>query len=45
MAFPKITDLVTYINRKLTGNDWNTNWQKIVNWLSLGTTDIKVNRS
>ena len=42
MAFPKITDLVTYINRKLTGNDWNTNWQKIVNWLSLGDIDIKV---
>ena len=44
MAFPKITDLVTYINKKLTGNDWNTNWQKIVNWLSLGTTDIKINK-
>ena len=42
MAFPKITDLVLYINKKLTGNDWNTNWQKIVNWLSLGDTDIKV---
>ena len=42
MAFPKITDLVTYINKKLTGNDWNTNFQKIVNWLSLGDTDIKV---
>ena len=42
MAFPKITDFVTYINRKLTGNDWNTNFQKIVNWLSLGDTDIKV---
>ena len=42
MAFPRITELVTYINRKLTGNDWNTNFQKIVNWLSLGDTDIKV---
>lgn len=42
MAFPKITDFVTYINKKLTGNDWNTNFQKIVNWLSLGDTDIKV---
>ena len=44
MAFPKITDLVTYINKKLTGNDWNTNWQKIVNWLTLGTYDLKVNK-
>lgn len=44
MAKPKISDLVTYINKALTGNDWNTNWQKIVNWLSLGTTDIKVNK-
>lgn len=44
MAFPKITELVTYINKALTGNDWNTNWQKIVNWLSLGTTDLKVNK-
>ena len=42
MAFPKFTELVSYINRKLTGNDWNTNFQKIVNWLSLGDTDIKV---
>lgn len=42
MALPKITELVTYINKALTGNDWNTNWQKIVNWLSLGDTDIKV---
>lgn len=44
MAKPKISDLVTYINKALTGLDWNTNFQKIVNWLSLGTTDIKVNK-
>lgn len=42
MNFPKITELVTYINKALTGNDWNTNWQKLINWLTLGQTDIKV---
>lgn len=41
---PKISDLITYINKALTGNDWNTNWQKIVNWLTLGTYDLKVNK-
>ena len=39
---PSIKDLVMYVNKKLTGNDWNTNWQKIVNWLTGGQTDIKV---
>ena len=39
---PSIKDLVMYVNKKLTGNDWNTNWQKIVNWLTGGNTDIKV---
>lgn len=42
MALPKITDLVMYVNKALTGNDWNTNWQKIVNWLTSGETDVKV---
>ena len=41
---PKFSDLITYINKALTGNDWNTNWQKIVNWLTLGTYDLKVNK-
>lgn len=41
---PKFSDLKTYINKALTGNDWNTNWQKIVNWLTLGTYDLKVNK-
>ena len=44
MAKPKFSELVSYINKALTGLDWNTNFQKIVNWLSLGTTDIKVNK-
>lgn len=39
---PSIKDLVMYVNKKLTGNDWNTNCQKIVNWLTGGNTDIKV---
>ena len=43
MAIPKITDLVLYVSKKLTGADWNTNWQKIITWLTGGTTDIKVN--
>lgn len=42
MNFPKITELVTYINKALTGADWNSNWQKLINWLTLGNTDIKV---
>lgn len=43
MAIPKITDLILYINKKITGADWNSNWQKIISWLTGGTTDIKVN--
>jgi hypothetical protein len=43
MAIPKITDLKRYINRKLTGFDWNNNLQKIVNWFTDGTADISVN--
>ena len=42
MALPNLTDLVLYVNKKLTGADWNTNWQKIVNWFTSGKTDIKV---
>ena len=44
MNFPKLTDLILYINKALTGADWNSNWQKIINWLTLGTYDIKVNK-
>ena len=42
MTIPNIKDLILSINKALTGNDWNTNWQKIVNWLTDGKTDIKV---
>lgn len=43
MNIPKITELVTYVGKAVRGADWNSNLQKIVNWLSLGKTDIKVN--
>ena len=43
MAIPKLTDLVLYVTKALTGADWNTNWQKIITWLTSGSTDIKVN--
>lgn len=42
MAKPNIKDLVMYVNKKITGNDWNTNWQKIINWFTDGKADIKV---
>ena len=42
MALPKIKDLILYVNKALTGNDWNTNFQKIVNWLTNGEMDLKV---
>jgi hypothetical protein len=43
MALPSINSLVRYINRKLSGTNWNANWQKVVNWLADGTTDLNVN--
>lgn len=39
---PSIKDLVLAVNKALSGLDWNNNWQKIVNWLTDGKTDIKV---
>lgn len=39
---PSIKELVMYINKALNGLDWNTNWQKIVNWLTSGKYNIKV---
>ncbi|MBO7713892.1 MAG: hypothetical protein J6S85_10010 [Methanobrevibacter sp.] len=39
---PSIKDLAMYVNKKLTELDWNNNFQKIVNWLTSGNTDIKV---
>ena len=42
MSMLNIKDFVLYVNKKLTGNDWNTNWQKIVNFLSSGTAEINV---
>lgn len=38
---PNIKDLAMYVNKKLTELDWNNNWQKIVNWLTAGNTDVK----
>lgn len=43
MAIPKITDLVLYVSKKITGNDWNTNWQKLITWLTGGQADVKFN--
>ena len=43
MAIPKITDLVLYVSKKITGNDWNTNWQKLITWLTGGSADVKFN--
>ena len=43
MAIPKITDLVLYVTKAITGADWNTNWQKIITWLTGGSADVKFN--
>ena len=43
MAIPKITDLVLYVTKAITGNDWNSNWQKIISWLTGGSADVKFN--
>ena len=43
MAIPKIKDLILYVNKALTGNDWNSNWQKIISWLTGGSADVKFN--
>lgn len=42
MALPKIQDLILYVNKVITGQDWNTNWQTVVSWFTSGNTDIKV---
>ena len=42
MAIPKISDLVLYVNKAIRGVDWNTNWQKIINWLTGGDADLNV---
>lgn len=39
---PTIKDLVMYVNKALDSVAWNTNFQKIVNWLTSGNYDIKV---
>ena len=43
MAIPKITDLVLYVTKAITGADWNSNWQKIITWLTGGSADVKFN--
>lgn len=40
---PKLTDLILYVTKKITGADWNTNWQKIVTWFTGGSADVKFN--
>lgn len=39
---PTIKELIMYANKALDGIAWNTNWQKIVNWLTSGKYNIKV---
>lgn len=43
MAIPKIKDLILCVNKALTGNDWNSNWQKIITWFTGGSADVKFN--
>ena len=40
---PNLKDLVLYANKVITGADWNTNWRKLITWLTSGTADLKVN--
>lgn len=42
MAIPSINDLIKYTTSKLTGAAWNSNFSKIVNWITDGTADINV---
>ena len=39
---PTIKELIMYANKALDGIAWNTNLQKIVNWLTSGKYQIKV---
>jgi microcystin-dependent protein len=40
MAIPSINSSIKYINSKLTGANWNSNLQTIVNWFTDGTADV-----
>jgi hypothetical protein len=40
MAIPSINNLIKYINSKLTGANWNANFQAIVSWLTDGTAEV-----
>jgi len=42
MALPTLSDITLYVNKVLTGKDWNKNFQAILKWFTDGTTDIKV---
>lgn len=41
---PKISDLVLYVNKAIKGVEWNSNWQKVINWFTSGETDLNVNK-
>lgn len=41
---PKISDLVLYVNKAIKGIEWNSNWQKVINWFTSGETDLNVNK-
>ena len=44
MSLPLFSDLKTYIGKLLLNTDWDYNFQKVVSWLSDGTTDLSVNK-
>ena len=41
---PNIKDLILSVNKALSGIDWNSNWQKIVNWLTSGKYELNVKK-
>jgi hypothetical protein len=43
MAIPSSTNLVYFFNKILTGNDWKTNFDQILAWLTDGTSDLNIN--
>jgi hypothetical protein len=43
LAIPSINKLVKYINSKITGANWNANFQQIINWLTDKTADVSFN--
>lgn len=40
MSIPSLSDLVTFVGTSISGNNWNTNWSKLVNWLTDTTANL-----